>query len=409
MKYLPLNAVGTGHAGYQQQVKEGNIKRIFDLVRSGKCKSRADLVRVMNLSATSVSVLVEELASRRLIDETGPTQTSLPGRRPICLRLNSDAHQMVVFTLQRDGVGYTLLNLECKILERSFFPLDASLLAPEEVDERYLQLFENILFRQAKLFDADKTLMLGICYPGIYAKDDHKFHMDSSMGICLTEEAVSALQKRIRLPIYLSNSTKSLAYAEKKRLDAINPANPETLDMLFMEISDGIGCAIISRGDIYTGPYDVAGEIGHVTIDYKGRPCPCGNVGCLERYVNLCAILEDAKQAAEAGGIEPPQSFAALAERYESEPVLLASVNHSAALLASGLYSAMCGAGMRRVVLGGGIEALGEAFLREVYRAVCTRKMLIHHLDLSYAQIGPDAESIGIAHHFLDKVFTITS
>ena len=29
----------------------------------------------MNLSATSVSVLVEELATRKLIDETGPAQT----------------------------------------------------------------------------------------------------------------------------------------------------------------------------------------------------------------------------------------------------------------------------------------------------------------------------------------------
>ena len=62
MKYLPLDAVGTGRVGYQQQVKEANIKRIFDLVRSGKCKSRAELVRMMQLSATSVSAHVEAIS-----------------------------------------------------------------------------------------------------------------------------------------------------------------------------------------------------------------------------------------------------------------------------------------------------------------------------------------------------------
>ena len=64
MKYLPLETASPGRPGYQQQVKEANIKRIFDLVRSGKCESRAQLVRAMQLSATSVSVLVEELTAR---------------------------------------------------------------------------------------------------------------------------------------------------------------------------------------------------------------------------------------------------------------------------------------------------------------------------------------------------------
>ena len=63
MKYLPLDAVGTGRVGYQQQVKEANIKRIFDLVRSGKCKSRAELVRMMQLSATSVSLTSDAIVA----------------------------------------------------------------------------------------------------------------------------------------------------------------------------------------------------------------------------------------------------------------------------------------------------------------------------------------------------------
>ena len=100
MKYIPVERPDIGRTGYQQQVKEGNIKRIFDLVRCGKCKSRAEIVRCMDLSATSVSVLVEELTARGLIQEIGPTHTTLPGRRPISLRKKPSTGQWFVVEIQ---------------------------------------------------------------------------------------------------------------------------------------------------------------------------------------------------------------------------------------------------------------------------------------------------------------------
>ena len=409
MKYLPLDTIDTGHSGYQQHVKEGNIKRIFDLVRSGKCKSRAELVRIMNLSATSVSVLVEELAERHLIDEIGPTQTSLPGRRPISLRLNSATHQMAVFTLLCDGVRYELLDLECQVIESRFFPLDLSQSPAPKDGDAYVRLIEDILEHHAEQYDPSRTLMVGICLPGTYVQCDGVFLTQAALGVAISEESLVQLRQRIQLPLYLANSTKSLAYAEKKYLDATSSDDSEAQDLLYVEIRDGISCAIISHGDIYSGPYNVAGEIGHFTIDYQGRPCPCGNTGCLEQYVNLNAILADAQQACREASLGTPETFEALASRYMEEPVLLASVNRSAKLLAFGLYSLLCSSGMRRIVLGGGIEALGQPFLQEIYRALCSRTLLIRHLDLNYAKAGPDAESAGIAHHFLDKVYSITS
>ncbi len=409
MKYLPLDSSEAVRGGYQQQVKEGNIKRIFDLVRSGRCKSRAELVRVMNLSATSISVLVEELAARHLIDETGPTQTSLPGRRPINLRLNSDAHQMPVFSLRSDGVRYTLLNMDCQVLESDFFPLDSAALTEADGPQRYVELFAEVLNGRTKRYDPARALVLGVCFPGSYVESERIFLTQPTLGFSIPEDAMLRLQQLVRLPVYMFNRTRSLAYAEKKRLDSINPDNVETRDMIFVEIRDDIHSAMIAKGNFYTGPSNVSGEFGHTTIDYRGRPCPCGNAGCLARYVSLNAILEDARQACLEAGVEPPRSFEELARRHADEPVLTACVDRAAELLAFGLYSLLCSTGMRRVVLGGGIEALGERFLAEVERAVRARTMLIHHLYLGYAQVGPDAESIGIAHHFLDKVYTITA
>ena len=409
MKYMPQETIGDGHVGYQQQVKEANIKQIFDLVRSGKCKSRAEIVRAMNLSATSVSVLVEELANRKLIEEVGPTQTSLPGRRPISLKLNANARNLAVFLVRPDGVRYTLLNLGLQILEDFFVPLDTHRLNVNTAGDEYLQLFDDVMRRRSKLFSPSRVVALGICFPGIYIGRDHLFHSERTMGFSLPEESMQAFQRRIGRPVFLLNRTRSMAYAEKKYLDALDPEAPETQNLLFVRIEeDDMRASIITSNELFTGPFNVAGEIGHYTIDYKGKPCRCGNRGCLEGYVKLSAILERARQAARAAGIEEPQSFEELARRYADDPALLASVKESAELLAFGLYDLLCSSGMRHLVLGGDITALGKPFLEELYHNLMKRTLLIRTLNLNYAQAGPDAEVLGIAHYFLDKVFTVT-
>jgi len=408
MKYLPLDTAGASRAGYQQQVKEANIKRIFDLVRSGKCKSRAELVRAMKLSATSVSVLVEELEARDLISETGPAHTTLPGRRPISLRMNSDERQIAVFTLRRDGVLYALLNLACEVVESRLFPLEAAGLCKEDAGDAYAALIEDMLTRRARRFNRKKALAVGICFPGVYIQSEGMFSNLSALGVNFSEASIRRLRDRLRLPVYLFNVTKCLAYAEKKHMDALKPDDPETLDMIFVEIHDRISSALISRGSIYTGPLNTSGEIGHMTLMYGGRRCPCGNEGCLERYVNQSAILEDARAACEAAGTEAPATLEALARRYPDEPALNAAVMNSAHMLASGLYSVLVSSGLRRVVLGGGIEVLGEPFLRELRRELKRRDVLMRHVYLDYAQAGPDAESVGLAQYFLDKIYTIT-
>ena len=408
MKYFPRERTEPIHIGYQQQVKEANIKRIFDLVRSGRCKSRAEIVRCMDLSATSVSVLVEELAKRRLIDETGPAQTLQPGRRPINLRLNKSAHQAAVFSIGPAGVNFALMNLECRILEREFFPLDSGTLTDVIAGEEYTRLFDEILRTRSKRFSPSRAVVIGVTFPGTYVERDHIFFTRPRLGVSLTEESIRHFQQRIGLPVFLTNETRSMAYAEKKYRDAADSEGGEIRDMLFVKINEGISGAAISGGTIYTGPHNTSCEIGHFTLDYRGLPCPCGSRGCLERYVNLNRILADAREAAEAAGTEPPVSLEDLAKRYPDEPALLASVKRSAGLLAFGLYNTLCGSGMRKIVLGGGIEILGKVFLEEVYHILMSRSMMVRRLDLSYAQASSDAVLLGVAEFFLDKVFTIT-
>ena len=64
-----------------------------------------------------------------------------------------------------------------------------------------------------------------------------------------------------------------------------------------MTIGTGIGGGLILDGQLYHGSADVAGEIGHATIDITGRRCKCGNYGCLEAYASGPSIAERAREA----------------------------------------------------------------------------------------------------------------
>src|SRR5688500_19541282 len=68
-----------------------------------------------------------------------------------------------------------------------------------------------------------------------------------------------------------------------------------------LTIGTGIGGGLILDGRLFHGASDVAGEIGHTTIDSTGRRCKCGNYGCLEAYASGPAIAERAREALGGG------------------------------------------------------------------------------------------------------------
>lgn len=63
-----------------------------------------------------------------------------------------------------------------------------------------------------------------------------------------------------------------------------------------MTIGTGIGGGLIIDGKLLHGASDVAGEIGHTTIDLNGRHCKCGNYGCIEAYASGPAIATRARE-----------------------------------------------------------------------------------------------------------------
>jgi glucokinase len=68
-----------------------------------------------------------------------------------------------------------------------------------------------------------------------------------------------------------------------------------------LTVGTGIGGGIVLDGRIFHGASDIAGEIGHMSIDSTGRRCKCGNYGCLEAYASGSAIAERAVEGIDVG------------------------------------------------------------------------------------------------------------
>lgn len=64
---------------------------------------------------------------------------------------------------------------------------------------------------------------------------------------------------------------------------------------IMITLGTGIGGGVVIDNKIYTGQAGNAMEVGHMSIDYNGRECPCGGRGCWERYASAPAMVELAR------------------------------------------------------------------------------------------------------------------
>jgi glucokinase len=105
------------------------------------------------------------------------------------------------------------------------------------------------------------------------------------------------ISNAVHLPATLDNDANCATYGEWWL-----GAGKRSVDTLVgLTLGTGIGGGIVLGGQIYHGASDVAGEIGHMTIDSTGRRCKCGNYGCLEAYASGPAIALRAVEGIEAG------------------------------------------------------------------------------------------------------------
>ena len=104
------------------------------------------------------------------------------------------------------------------------------------------------------------------------------------------------LAQALGLPATLDNDANCAIFGEWWRGAARGAGH-----VVGLTIGTGIGGGIVLGGEVYRGASDIAGEIGHMTIDSTGRLCKCGNYGCLEAYASGPAIAARAVEGIRPG------------------------------------------------------------------------------------------------------------
>jgi glucokinase len=181
-------------------------------------------------------------------------------------------------------------------------------------------------------------------------------------------------------------------------------------------IGTGIGGGLIVDGRLYHGASDVAGEIGHTTIDTEGRRCKCGNYGCLEAYASGPNIALRAVEEMEAGAesrlralvggdlskITAQTVYQAAAD---GDELALEVVNDTAKFLGVGIGNLLNVFNPEVVVVCGGVTLAGDHLFEPLRREVARRafKPAVNACRIVPGELAGTAGVYGAAKIFLDQ------
>jgi glucokinase len=207
---------------------------------------------------------------------------------------DSSTHFPLVIGIDLGGTQIRAAVLQgAKILGRA-----ATLTGENPTPERVLPRISTTV--QQTLDEAGVTLAeivgIGVASPGpldnrtgtIYAPPN----LPAWHGVPLRD----ILQGQYQKPVFVENDANAAALGEY-----LFGAGQGSRDMVYLTVSTGIGGGVIVDGKLMEGVNGSAAELGHITIDWHGERCPCGNVGCLEALASGTAIAHKANLAIANG------------------------------------------------------------------------------------------------------------
>lgn len=231
--------------------------------------------------------------------------------------------------------------------------------------------------------------------------------------------------EKYHLPIYVENDANAAALGEY-----MFGAGRGVSNLVYLTISTGIGGGIILDDKIFAGVSGTAGELGHISIDWHGERCNCGNIGCLEYLASGTAIARKANQAIAIGRGQQLLDFVLahpdLGKAPESQaantpvdsvtntpisvnartvalaaeagvPLAQAIIREAAEALGCGLVSIIHIFNPTMIILGGGVMQMGPLIMEPVRHIVAERTMHVPRdaVQIVLAQLGPDVGLVG--------------
>lgn len=190
---------------------------------------------------------------------------------------------------------------------------------------------------------------------------------------------VNLLKEEFQLPVMLDNDANAAALAEY-----LFGSGRGLRNFVYITVSTGIGGGVIIGGKLYRGTNSNAAEVGHMTIDYKGPKCNCGNIGCFEVFASGTGLARFARVAVQEGKntlikelagdkeITAQHVFEAAILR---DPVATELIDKEAFYLGVGISNIIAFANPERIAIGGGVSKQWDMFYSKMMDTVKERTL----------------------------------
>ncbi|OEC94373.1 ROK family transcriptional regulator [Rhizobium sp. YK2] len=307
----PIRATsGTNHEGTSAH----NRRVIIDALRLNGALSRADLARATRLTKQTVSNIMEELENDGLVTsrETvrrGRGQPSTPyGLVPegaCAIGLQIDRH--ITRAIAVDLVGNVLICKEANLPGGG----------PATGTPVVLQLVEDVRSElKQRAAQAEKRLVgLGVAMPGPFGIEQEDADNPWMMGAWQRFPLLETLSAGTGLNVTLQNDAAACATAERM----VGAAHG--LDhAVCLYVGYGIGAGLILGGELYSGAYGNAGEIGMALLTSGGKQTQ------LEHRASLASLYDHL-------GVDPmaPDIYSLIDKRAAADdPDILAWIERAA-------------------------------------------------------------------------------
>lgn len=306
---------------------------------------------------------------------------------------------LVVGAVSRDGRRILGLHSE----------LTGAVHGADNVIDRIVGMAHRTMAEAAEADPSAKVIGAGIGSPG--PLDTKKGLVILTPNLGWTNMPVrDRIGSRLNLPASLDNDA-NCAMAGEWWIGAAQGAR----HAVTFTLGTGIGGGIVIDGKLLHGTSDVAGEVGHITIETNGRRCGCGNDGCLEAYASGPAIARRTIEALEAGAesslrgigtdlheITAQTVYTAAAA---GDPLALEVVQDTAKYLGVGVANLINILNPEVVVVCGGVTQAGDGLFTPLRREVTRRafRPAVQACRIVPGQLPGTAGVVGAAKMFLES------
>lgn len=379
---------------------------LLRLLRDHGPQSRARLGEQVDLSRSRLAVEVDRLLETGLVAADG-LAASRGGRRSHNVRLAPGLRFLGV-DIGATSVDVAVTNAELEVLGHLNRPMD--------VREGPVAVFEHVLDLAAELRKsglADGFDGAGVGVPGPVSFPEGVPVAPPIMPGWDGFPVREVLGQELGCPVMVDNDVNLMAMGERHAGVARS-----VTDFLCVKIGTGIGCGIVAGGEVHRGVTGSAGDIGHIQAVPGGRPCTCGNRGCLEAHFGGAALARDATEAAQQGlSADLAARLAAKGTLTGVDVAAAAAAGDAIALdliRAGGTHVGQVIAGLVSffnpglVVIGGGVTGLGHTLLAAIRTQVYRQSLPLAtgNLPIVLGELGHDAGVIGAARLISDHLFS---